>query len=84
VKKIILPAAIDLHDFTVEQGYNRTLMFIKLKRLAKASYAKIITGRSGKMRNEFERWMKNPAFKDHVINAKPYDDNGSWLVKLKP
>jgi hypothetical protein len=45
--------------------------------------AKIITGRSGKMKNEFEKWMVNPSFTPLVDKFNEFDNRGSFLVKIK-
>lgn len=58
-------------------------MFMKVHYMNKTPYIKIITGRSGKMNGEFERWMEHPSFKPMVVSFKWHDNHGSWLVKLK-
>lgn len=78
-----LPAKIDLHGLTVQQGFSKSLMFVKLHRMAGSPYCKIITGISGKMRKEFEGWMDNPVFATYVESIKEFDNHGSFIIKLK-
>jgi DNA-nicking Smr family endonuclease len=78
-----LPAKIDLHGLTVQQGFNKSLMFIKLHQMAGARHCKIITGISGKMRREFERWIENPVFSTYVESIKEFDNHGSFIIKIK-
>jgi DNA-nicking Smr family endonuclease len=78
-----LPVKIDLHGLTVQQGFNKSLMFVKLHRAQGSPYCKIITGVSGRMRREFEGWMENKTFATYVEAIKEFDNHGSFIVKLK-
>lgn len=78
-----LPSKIDLHGLTVQQGFNKSLMFIKLHRMQGSRHCKIITGVSGKMRKEFEGWMSNVVFATHVDSIKEFDNHGSFIVTVK-
>jgi len=62
--------------------FYKTLMFIKIHQLRKTPHIKIITGMSGKMNGEFERWMEHPWIKNRVKKYSPYDNHGSWLVRI--
>ena len=77
-----LPQFIDLHGLPIQNGFNKTLMFIKLAHMRKRYSIKIITGRSGKMNHEFERWMEHVSIKNYVKKWKWVDDHGAWLVYL--
>lgn len=78
-----LPAKIDLHGLTIQQGFSRSLMFIKLHQMAESRYCKIITGVSGKMRREFEGWIENAVFAKYVESIKEFDNHGSFIIKIK-
>lgn len=78
-----LPTKIDLHGLTVQQGFSKALMFIKVHQMAESRYCKIITGVSGKMRKEFEGWMENPVFSTYVEAIKEFDNHGSFIVTIK-
>lgn len=78
-----LPVCLDLHDLSIDRGFNKTLCFIKMHKMKNTRNVKIVTGRSGKMNREFEHWMRNPSFKPLVKSFKSWDDRGSWLVTLK-
>lgn len=78
-----LPAKIDLHGLTVQQGFSKSLMFIKLHQMAESRHCKIITGISGKMRKEFEGWMENSVFASYVESIKEFDNHGSFIIKIK-
>lgn len=80
---IDIPLMVDLHGLTVQQGYNKTFMFVRLHRMYKSSHCKVVTGRSGKMKREFTGWMKNPQFAPMVESYKEFDDRGSFILKLK-
>lgn len=78
-----VPPKIDLHGLTVQQGFNKSLMFIKVHQMAKSRHCKIITGVSGKMRREFEGWMENPVFTPYVESYKEFDNHGSFIITVK-
>lgn len=78
-----LPSKIDLHGLTVQQGFSKALMFIKVHQMAESRHCKIITGVSGKMRKEFEGWIENPVFATYVESIKEFDNHGSFIVKIK-
>jgi DNA-nicking Smr family endonuclease len=82
-KEFELPKLIDLHGFTVQAGYNRTLMFIRLSALAGRRHCKVVTGISGKMRREFEKWMGTQVFKPYVESFKVFDNQGSFIITLR-
>lgn len=78
-----LPKYIDLHGLSTQAGYTKTLMFIKLSINENRRHCKVITGISGKMRREFEHWMKSPVFVPYVESFKVFDNNGSFIITLK-
>jgi DNA-nicking Smr family endonuclease len=78
-----LPAKIDLHGLTVQQGFSKSLMFIKVHQMAESRHCKIITGVSGRMRKEFEAWIENPVFATYVDSIKEFDNHGSFIVTIK-
>lgn len=80
---IVIPNKIDLHGLTINRGYNKTFMFVKLCFLHKKRHCKIITGISGKQRKEFESWMKTPKFSKYVDSWKLFDNNGSYILKIR-
>ena len=75
--------SIDLHGLTIDRGYNKSLCFIKIAYMNKIPWIKIITGRSGKMNSEFEKWASNPSFKPYIDRIKWCDNYGAWLIKFK-
>lgn len=77
-----LPPAIDLHESTVHAGYNKTLMFLRLHKANSSAFCKIITGRSGKMKNEFPKWVEGH-LKPYVESYKEFDNRGSFIVKVR-
>lgn len=79
----MFPHTIDLHDLTIQQGYNKSLMLVKLAFLNGKKTVRIITGRSGKMNKEFKKWIENPVFKPYVDIAYQDYHKGSWAVMLK-
>lgn len=78
-----LPNHIDLHGLTVQKGYNKTLMFIKMSFLNHKSACKIITGRSGQMNREFRGWCNSKIFNTYVEEVYQDFHKGSWTVRLK-
>lgn len=77
------PIHMDLHGIPIHNGFHKTVMFIKIHVMKKTPHIKIITGMSGKMNGEFERWMEHPFIKHYIKSFKSYDNHGSWLVTLK-
>lgn len=78
-----IPTKIDLHGLTIQQGFSKSLMFIKVHQMAESRHCKIITGVSGKMRREFEGWIENPVFATYVESIKEFDNHGSFIVTIK-
>ena len=78
-----LPTKIDLHGLTVQQGFSKALMFIKVHQMAESRHCKIITGVSGRMRREFEGWVENPVFAKYVEAIKEFDNHGSFIIAVK-
>jgi len=77
-----LPINLDLHGLSVQQGFHKTLMFMKIHKMQGSRACRIITGRSGKMNREFKHWMNHPSFK--AVTDQFYHDfhKGSWTVKF--
>lgn len=73
---------IDLHERSVQQGYNLALMHIKLAHMLHRKSVRIITGRSGKMNREAKGWFTNPAFKPYVKNFYHDFHKGAWFIEL--
>jgi hypothetical protein len=75
-----IPFMIDLHGYTIEKGFHKTLMFMKIHKMNGSKSCRIITGRSGKMNKEFKDWMNHPSFK--TLFRSFYQDfhKGSWTV----
>lgn len=78
-----IPLKIDLHGLTVQQGFNKSLMFIKVHQGLGSRHCKIITGVSGRMRREFEGWMENQVFAKYVEAIKEFDNHGSFIVTIR-
>ena len=78
-----IPHTVDLHGLSVQQGYNKTLMLLKVAKMNAKKSCRIITGRSGTMNKEFQRWMENPDFKPYIDKAWQDYHKGSWVVWVK-
>jgi len=80
MKKDDFPFIVDLHVLTIQQGYDKTLMFLKIHKMRGSKACRVITGRSGKMNKEFPDWLKGPSFK--TLYYKVYQDfhKGSWTI----
>lgn len=71
------PTTLDLHGLTVQEAHRASLDFIATS----GSHKKltIITGKSGQIKQEFERWMEAIP-KIHSVKAKC--DGGAFTVRV--
>lgn len=70
------PDTLDLHGLTVQQAYEVTREFVGETRYRKVL---IITGRSGQIRAEFERWLDTlPRVRQCIVV-----NNGSYELVLQ-
>ena len=73
------PRRIDLHGLTVNDAHKTTGRFLDDSRARGLRDVTIITGRSGAIRDEFERWMENSG----VRRVEPLRNGGSYRVRLR-
>ena len=71
------PTTLDLHGMTLQEAHRATLDFIA----GSGSHKKltIITGKSGQIRQEFERWLEGIA---KIHSVKPKCDGGAFTVRI--
>lgn len=73
------PRRIDLHGLTVHDAHQETRRFLDDSRARGIRDVTIITGRSGGIRDEFERWMESSG----VRRVEPLRNGGSYRVRLR-
>lgn len=73
------PRRIDLHGLTVHDAHRETRRFLDDSRARGIRDVTIITGRSGGIRDEFERWMDAAG----VRRVEPLRNGGSYRVRLR-
>lgn len=70
------PSILDLHGLTVQEAYDITMAFLGTTTHESVT---IITGRSGIIRAEFERWVENLK----VVRSTTSVNDGAFLVRLR-
>ena len=76
--------SLDLHNMTVQQAFNAVRMFIEENYSEGARTLIIITGKSGKIADEFTSWCANiPLIRkiDPVMDSR--GECGAWIVTLR-
>ena len=84
VEEIELSKTLDLHGKTVQAAYLEFLDFVRAHSVNKSISIKIITGKSGVIRDEFETWCDRLACLkrlDPVVDRS--GEIGSWKIWLK-
>jgi len=75
---------LDLHGLTIQQAFNTTNLFLERHYAVGSREITIITGKNGKINEEFPHWCENYSF---VSNCDPLIDThgqvGAYLIKLK-
>jgi DNA-nicking Smr family endonuclease len=79
-----LKITLDLHGMTVQQAFNSVRMFVEEHWSEGSKYIVVITGKSGKIAEEFIDWCANLL---QIRLCEPITDSrgqvGSWLLTLK-
>lgn len=79
-----LSFTLDLHHCTIQQAFNKFHEFIYEHQSIGSSYVTVITGRSGKIQDEFPYWCKNiPSIQRIDPLDGDTEDAGSWRLFLK-
>lgn len=77
-KRYIMDSILDLHNYTLQESYIKVNEFIETFEQQPIKNVSIITGKSGKIKEEFCEWTKNTKLKISNINE------GSFrLIKKK-
>lgn len=75
---------LDLHGMTIQQAFNNVRMFIEEHWSEGSKYVIIITGKSGKIADEFTAWCDNLL---QIRSYEPMMDTkgqvGAWLITFK-
>lgn len=78
------PEILDLHGMTVQQAFNKTNSFLRRHFDLRNKMVTIITGKGGKINEEFVHWCNNLPF---VSEVEPLTDSygqaGAYLIRLK-
>lgn len=78
------PDTLDLHGMTVQQAFNKTNSFLRRHYDLRNKMVTIITGKDGKINEEFPHWCNNLPF---INEIEPLIDSrgqcGAYLIILK-
>lgn len=78
------PTILDLHGLTIQQAFNRVNDFLTIHHTIGSRLITIITGKGGKIQDEFPHWCMNFTF---VSECEPIVDSrgqaGAYLIYLK-
>ena len=87
VDKVKLQAKLDLHGLRLNEAKQEALDFLHKCYLTKKKYVLIITGRSGKIKQEFEHWAELPEFRRYLRATKTAEAKhggiGAYYLMLK-
>jgi len=82
--KLDLPKILDLHGMTIQRAFNETNMFLDRHYSIGSKLVTIITGKDGKINDEFPHWCDNFSF---VKECEPLTDtrgqHGAYLIYFK-
>ena len=70
------PSKLDLHGMTVQGAYDASVMFLEN---ATSKTVEIVTGRSGQIRQEFERWLENHPKVKSITTV----NDGAFRIRLR-
>lgn len=71
-------AVLDFHGKTIEDAWFELNHLIK----SGTKHATIITGASGILKTEFQKWMRDSIISKYIIESKPLN-NGSFEIKIR-
>jgi hypothetical protein len=74
--------SLDLHGLTLQEAFLTFINFVKGAYLDKIPEITIITGRSGKIRQEFPGWVDHPRI-GNLIREVIAKNEGSFVIKFK-
>jgi DNA-nicking Smr family endonuclease len=78
------PTILDLHGLTIQQAFHETNNFLSRHYSMGSRLVTIITGKDGKIQDEFPHWCANFSF---VSELDPLEDSrgqaGAYLIHLK-
>lgn len=79
-----LRTKLDLHGMTIQQAFNSVRMFVEEHWSEGSKYIVVVTGKSGKIAEEFPDWCNN-LFQIRELEAMTDSRGqvGSWIVVLK-
>lgn len=80
IRDVRVKPVLDLHGVTVHDAYKITMEFIDESHRAGFKYVTVITGLSGQIRHEFERWLWP---RRHMVREiKPLNGGGAFKVSF--
>ena len=82
-KDTSLKSKLDLHGMTIQQAFNNVRMFIEEHWSEGSKYVVIVTGKSGKISDEFTSWCSNLLQIRTIEPIGDTDTPGAWLITLK-
>ena len=76
--------SLDLHNMTIQQAFNSVRMFVEENHAEGERTLVIITGKSGKIADEFSAWCSNIPL---ILKIDPVMDSrgecGAWIITLR-
>lgn len=85
-RKLEVPNTLDLHGFTLQEGYDLFLRFLTYHFENGTKRIVVITGKgqkgTGLLKNEFPKWLESDIVKEKVNTTKSSSLNGGGAFEL--
>jgi len=80
MSSIAFPTTLDLHGYKIHDAYLKTIEYLKNARYHNLKTVIIITGKSGKINEEFPYWLDKMSF---IRSINQINGGGAWRVIIK-
>lgn len=78
------PTMLDLHGMSVQQAFDKTNSFLRRHFDLRNNVVTIVTGKSGKINEEFVYWCNNLPFVNEIeALTDSYGQCGAYIIRLK-
>jgi len=78
------PGILDLHGMTVQSAFNKTRTFIERHFDVGSKIVTIVTGKSGKIAEEFPHWLNNlTCISEYEALMDSRGQSGAYIIRLK-
>ena len=78
------PEILDLHGMTIQTAFNKTRTFIERHYDVGSRLITIVTGKSGKIAEEFPHWLSNmTCISEYEALLDSRGQSGAYIIRLK-